>query len=682
MNLNLSNLSALVDKYYQENPEAAVSSGYVPPSRPIVAPAPVVTPAPVVPVTPPVPEPSIFTDTTASNTLQDYRDTLGEGADYAAINDVDKVDDFYDNAFMSSFEATPGFSDLDVGGGEFGIASGGIAPARRRNLTAGEYYGAVPDAPEYLSTFLNKEPDPNNTIAAFNSIATIPSSEMASVLSDYYGYDVAPTTQNISTSKFGGNLGEHFKGSKEQLQEFHSLVEPILQEQVPYIQATQGLEYQDALAAAYNNDPMLQALYAKYNVAPVRQTKDGSTYLYDPFSFSEIRTTEVKDPTALDIGKDIIQAVVTTAILGPILGPISSQIGAGLSGLTGGLVPANTISVATNAALQGQDPLQAVGLQVGGDLLSSIRVGTDTVTDMDIGNVNPADNRISVVATPVTVADIIGENTLSNLAGAYTGGGGVGIGETPGFNPYINALTAGASTAQQEETPAVTTIDLAALARAAQQEEAPVTTVTQPEFDDITVDTTVESGELPELEEDIAPPSPPPPPPSTSDGGGGGEEEAGLDIIAAQLREAIAKEEDPDVKAGLSLELEKWMSSGPTEYERMATGPKPSDYEGDNEEEQALLWIGALTNSYGTGTGNDITGDSGSGSGTGSGTGAGAGGGLGDGMLGGAAAGGKSSVTDLVFSDYVKRYKAPELQKRALPLQGYQAPQGLFRGLV
>ena len=587
---------------------------------------------------------------------------------------------------MSSFEATPGFSDLDVGGGEFGIASGGVAPARRRNLTAGEYYGAVPDAPEYLSTFLNKEPDPNNTIAAFNSIATIPSSEMASILSDYYGYDVAPTTQNISTSKFGGNLGEHFKGSKEQLQEFHSLVEPILQEQVPYIQATQGLEYQDALAAAYNNDPMLQALYAKYNVAPVRQTKDGSTYLYDPFSFSEIRTTEVKDPTALDIGKDIIQAVVTAAILGPILGPISSQIGAGLSGLTGGLVPANTISVATNAALQGQDPLQAVGLQVGGDLLSSIRVGTDTVTDMDIGNVNPADNRISVVASPVTVADIIGEDTLSNLAGAYSGGGGVGIGETPGFNPYINALTAGASTAQQEENPAVTTIDLAALARAAQQEEAPVTPVTQPEFDDITVDTTVAPIEQPELEEDIAPPPPPPPPPSTSDSGGGGEEEAGLDIIAAQLREAIAREEDPDVKAGLSLELEKWMSSGPTEYERMATGPKPSDYEGDNEEEQALLWIGALTNSYGTGTGNDITGDSGSGSGTGDGTGdgsgGGAGGGLGAGMLGGAAAGGKPSVTDLVFSDYVKRYEAPELQKRVLPLQGYQAPQGLFRGII
>jgi hypothetical protein len=203
---------------------------------------------------------------------------------------------------------------------------------------------------------------------------------MSSVLSNHYGYEFTPSSKDISISKFGGNLGEHFKGSKKQLQEFHSLVEPILQEQVPYIQATQGLEYQDALAAAYNNDPMLQALYAKYQVAPVRQTKDGSTYLYDPFSFSEIRTTEVKDPTALDIGKDIVQAVATAAILGPILGPISTSIGEGLSALTANIVPANTIAAATNAVIQGQDPLLAVGLQVGGDLLGSLQ-NTQALSD-------------------------------------------------------------------------------------------------------------------------------------------------------------------------------------------------------------------------------------------------------------------------------------------------------------
>ena len=384
-NLNLGNLNTIVDNYYRQNPEAAASSGYTPVAPPVAAPRPiappvaaprpiappVAAPAPVVPVAPPVPEPSIFTDTTASNTLQDYRDTLAGGADYAAINDVDKVDDFYDDAFMSSFEATPGFSDLDVGGGEFGMASGGVAPARRRNITSGEYFSSVPDAPAYLTQKLNSTATQDDAINAYRSITSIDSGAIQNVLSDYYGYEFTLSNEQ-DLDNFGGNLASHSGASNTQLQEFHSLIEPILQEQIPYLQATQGLTYQDALAAAYNRDPMLQALYAKYKVSPVRQTKDGSTYVYDPFSFSEIRTTEVKDPTALDIGKDIIQAFATATVLGPILGPISSQIGAGLSGITAGAIPANTISTAVEAALQGKDPLTAVGLQVGGDLLSKL----------------------------------------------------------------------------------------------------------------------------------------------------------------------------------------------------------------------------------------------------------------------------------------------------------------------
>jgi hypothetical protein len=38
--------------------------------------------------------------------------------------------------------------------------------------------------------------------------------------------------------------------------EFQSLVEPILQKSIPYIQATQGLSYTDALEYAYTHDPM------------------------------------------------------------------------------------------------------------------------------------------------------------------------------------------------------------------------------------------------------------------------------------------------------------------------------------------------------------------------------------------------------------------------------------------
>jgi hypothetical protein len=116
---------------------------------------------------------------------------------------------------------------------------------------------------------------------------------MATVLSGYYGIDFSPVAQQLG--QFGGNLGSHTDASQAQLAEFHSFIEPILQEQIPYLQLTRGLGYQDALQAAYNEDPMLQALYGKYDVTPMRQTKDGSTYIYDPFTYGEIRTKEVKD---------------------------------------------------------------------------------------------------------------------------------------------------------------------------------------------------------------------------------------------------------------------------------------------------------------------------------------------------------------------------------------------------
>jgi hypothetical protein len=43
---------------------------------------------------------------------------------------------------------------------------------------------------------------------------------------------------------------------------------------------------------------------------------------------------------------------------------------------------------------------------------------------------------------------------------------------------------------------------------------------------------------------------------------------------------------------------------------------------------------------------------------------------------------GGGGVTETVFGDYMNKYQAPELLKRVLPLQGYQAPQGLFRGII
>jgi hypothetical protein len=111
------------------------------------------------------------------------------------------------------------------------------------------------------------------------------------VLADYYGFDFQPATNEganyTNAAKYGTDA--------QRMAEFQSLVEPILQKSIPYIQATQGLNYTDALEYAYTHDPMLNALYQSYGVDLYRQTKDGSTYIYDPIAGQEIRTLEVKD---------------------------------------------------------------------------------------------------------------------------------------------------------------------------------------------------------------------------------------------------------------------------------------------------------------------------------------------------------------------------------------------------
>ena len=241
----------------------------------------------------------------AAQTFEEYRQLLSEGADYSSINDVDKVDDYYDNLFKSAFDATPGLSALDIGGGEFGVGGGG-APAAMRPLSFREYSSYVSEVPSYLSDF-NVPATENTIIDAYSKIKDLNTTEdFTAALSEYYGYDITPSSQQLDVDTFGGVLKEHTGSSKDQLEQFHSLVEPILKDQIPYLQATQGLSYEDALTEAYKRDPMLQSIFYKFDVDPIRQTEDGSTYLYDPFSFSEIRTFEAKDPTALDIGKDII----------------------------------------------------------------------------------------------------------------------------------------------------------------------------------------------------------------------------------------------------------------------------------------------------------------------------------------------------------------------------------------
>ena len=668
-----------------------------------------------------------------ANPFLEYRDTLSGGANYADINDVDNVDDYYDTAFQKAFSDTGYLLASDIIGGEGGIGGGQVDYSPTRILSEGEYRSFVGDAPAYLSDF-KKDATLKQALTAVGSIKDLTSTgDIQAALSSYYGYDVQAQSQQLDS--FGGNLATHTSSSKADLQQFHSLVEPILKEQVSYLQATEGLSYQDALSVSYNRDPMIQALYAKYDVKPYRQTKDGSTYLYDPFSFSEIRTSEIKDPSFTDIAVNLAKTALVASVLGPIAGSM-------FKGFKGAATAAKLATAGSTALATGGDPLQAMllaGIPIGdipipftggrsNDIVTSSNTSSATLNSLT-GNLVNWTAGSNPLLTAISTAGVSGglQPTSSSSTGA-----------TPDFNPYINniAAVAGGTTVEAEEENL--NIDLANLAALYQQEEAPVTPVTQPEFDDIAVDTTVEPIEQPELPLDVAPPVLP------TDTTGESASTPVETITAKPTASGVTEidipadwKRDPDVFNGWIHVPSGTKYTGGTldnnaVFRNTETGVVRGEFSHPEDKPENITtfdpslfadfsrfsnvtsnpngtyaWDGMTvspermeqivnanpdqfpepataptegTVTDGTATGDAATGDSGSGSGDGGN--GGSGGGLGAGMLGGAAAGGKPSVTDLVFSDYVKRYEAPELQQRALPLQGYQAPQGLFRGLV
>tara|TARA_B110000858_G_scaffold42843_1_gene49049 strand:- start:2406 stop:4613 length:2208 start_codon:yes stop_codon:yes gene_type:complete len=727
-----------------------------------------------------------------ANPFLEYRDTLSGGANYSDINDVDNVDDYYDNAFKKAFSDVGYLLDTDIIGGEGGIGGGQVDYSLTRVLSEQEYRGFVGDAPAYLSNF-SKDATLKQALTAVGSIKDLTSTEdLQSALSNYYGYDVQAKSQKLGS--FGGNLATHTSSSKANLQQFHSLVEPILKEQVSYLQATGGLSYQDALSVAYNRDPMMQALYAKYDVKPYRQTKDGSTYLYDPFSFSEIRTSEVKDPGFWDIAPHLAQTALVAAILGPIAGS-----------MFGSTAAASVATAGATALATGGDPVQAMllaGIPIG-DIPIPFTGGGSTDSSYGIkvtsSNTSPATlNNLTgnLVNWTAGSSPLLTAISTAGIAGGLQPTGSSSTGATPDFNPYINNIAAAAAGTTVEAEEENLNIDLANLAALSQPEKAPVTPLSQAPFDDITIDTTVEAGELPELEEDIAPPIVKPRDGSDSSSAAAAAAAAaaveidelkdrlkGLNPSSRQaraIRAMLRKKTEAAMEAANKARIEQanakaaagtTQSGGGVEQtgdwardpDNQGNGwihvPSGTKYTGGTLDNNAVFrnnetgvvrgefshpedkpenittfdpslfadfsrfsnvdvnpngtyaWDGMTvspermeqivnanpdqfpepstattegTATDGTTTGDDATGDNGSGGAGGGngGSGGGGGGGSAGGMFAGAGGAGKPSVTDLVFSDYVKRYEAPELQQRALPLQGYQAPQGLFRGLV
>ena len=352
--------------------------------------------------------------------INNYRNDLSKGADYFEIDDVDRIDGYYDDIFKNTLGSEAGvFTDLDLLGGEASIG-GAQAPSNTINIDYNTYFREV-NPPAYLRNF--RSPATTETsVAAYSNIGNLQnSSDIASALSNYYGYEITPTAQNLG--RFGGDRELYTGSSAGQLAEFHSLVEPILSEQIPFLQTVEGLSYQDALQEAYKRDPMLQALYYKYDVSPIRYGPSGSEYTYDPFSYGEIRTVKSKD---LNFVEKLIRAAPTLALsfaLGPAAGSVLASTGIAAAGTTANAVLSSALSSAVTAGLQGADLEEALtaaaisGATTYGSEFFSGAGGTEagtidpTAPELTFDSIDPT------VSVPTSVSDVV-DTVTDTLTGA------------------------------------------------------------------------------------------------------------------------------------------------------------------------------------------------------------------------------------------------------------------------
>jgi predicted nucleic acid-binding Zn-ribbon protein len=241
------------------------------------------------------------------------------------------------------------------------------------------------------------------------------------VLADYYGFDFQPATNEganyTNAAKYGTDA--------QRMAEFQSLVEPILQKSIPYIQATQGLNYTDALEYAYTHDPMLNALYQSYGVDLYRQTKDGSTYIYDPIAGQEIRTLEVKDAKF----KDYLPAI---AAIGLAFTGIPTALGTalGASGTTATALGGALIS-GTSTLIQGGNLKDALK----GAIVSGITAGVSGDLTDAVGKALGVSKDIAAGITQAGLAAAQGAGSEEALLSGFLAGASSYIqGEMPAAN--------------------------------------------------------------------------------------------------------------------------------------------------------------------------------------------------------------------------------------------------------
>ena len=264
--------------------------------------------------------------------LAKFKEILRVGVTYQG--DIDDTVDYYNDAYNEIFDF--------------------LGQTGAQGTNPQTYIEAV-GAPEYLVNLRKGvSPTEEQMLNAYGSIYDVTDTdELAAILSEYYGYDITPVENvDLNANKFAANTyKKHTVSSASDMQQFLALTRPILEDQIPYIMATQNVDYAKAIELAYLQDPMLQSLHFKYGVDPYRQTDDGSTYLFDPFSAGEIRTLEVEDKILEPAFKALFLATVGYFTAGALTGPMTSILGSKAAGAAA----AKAITSGGLAALQGKD---------------------------------------------------------------------------------------------------------------------------------------------------------------------------------------------------------------------------------------------------------------------------------------------------------------------------------------
>ena len=191
--------------------------------------------------------------------------------------------------------------------------------------------------------------------------------------------------------EFQGNLSAHTSSSLDEIKEFQARLEPLMAPELARLQTQEKLDYKDAVEQAYLQNPEIRALYNEYDVKPFRATEDGSIYLYDPFTFGEIRTLEVKDNDL----KKAIKAVTQIGVSILTGGALSTVQTAASVGLAGQAASQAALAGFTTAAQGGdKDAILNSMLMAGGTTLlkgavDKVKEGVENVAEETLQTVSP-----------------------------------------------------------------------------------------------------------------------------------------------------------------------------------------------------------------------------------------------------------------------------------------------------